>query len=119
MSSLDNSDPEDDQIQVNNLGEEYPVSDAASESSTSSRETSTERESDPSLVRFRAKTAPLHQYTQYSLPQTDAPPPPAPISYYKSWDYQPQNSRLSEVKLDLKPQSWKTTSPYESFTDIC
>ena len=119
MSSPDSSDPEDNRIQVNNLGEEYPVLDAASESSISSREASIARESDPSSNRLRATTAPFHQHTQYSFRQADPSPPPAPISYYNSWDYQPQRSRLSEVNLDLKPQSWETASPYKSFTDIC
>ncbi len=119
ISSPDSSDPEDNQIQVNNLGEEYPVLDAASESSISSREASIARESDPSSIRLRATTALFHQHTQYSFRQTDPPPPPAPISHYNSWDYQPQRSRLSEVNLDLKPQSWETASPYKSFTDIC
>ena len=112
MPPPDNSDPEDDQIQGNNPGEEYPVSNtSASESRISSSEASTS-------VRLEAKTAPLHQHTQYSLTETDPPSPPAMISYYKSRDYQPQYSRLSLLKPDLKPPSG-TVSPYESFTNIC
>lgn len=119
MPLPDNSDPEDDQIQGNNPGEEYPVSDtSASESSISSSEASAERESEHSSVRLRAKTAPLHQHTQYSLRETDPPSPPATISYYKSRDYQPQHSRLSLLNPGLKPPSG-TASPYESFTNIC
>ncbi len=115
----DNSDPEDDQTQGNDPGEEYPVSDtSASESSVSSSEASTEQESEHSSVRLGAKTAPLHQHTQYSLRETDPQSPPAMISYYKSRDYQPQHSRLSLLKPDLKPPSG-TASPYESFTNIC
>ena len=119
MPPPDNSDPEDDQIQGNDPGEEYPVSDtSASESRISSSEASTERESEHSSVRLGAKTAPLHQHTQYFLTETDPPSPPAMISYYKSRDYQPQYSRLSLLKPDLKPPSG-TVSPYESFTKIC
>ena len=115
----DNSDPEDDQTQGNDPGEEYPVSDtSASESSVSSSEASTEQESEHSSVRLGAKTAPLHQHTQYSLKETDPQSPPAMISYYKSRDYQPQHLRLSLLKPDLKPPSG-TASPYESFTNIC
>ncbi len=115
----DNSDPEDDQTQGNDPSEEYPVSDtSASESSVSSSEASTEQESEHSSVRLGAKTAPLHQHTQYSLRETDPQSPPAMISYYKSRDYQPQHSRLSLLKPDLKPPSG-TASPYESFTNIC
>ncbi len=79
-----NSRPEDDQIQGNDPGEEYPVSDtSASESSISSSEASTEQESEHSSVGLGAKTAPLYQHTQYSLRETDPTPPPAIISYYK------------------------------------
>ena len=119
MPPPDNLNPEDDQIQGNNPDEEYPVSDtSASESSISSSDASIEREGEHSSVWLGAKTAPLHQHTQYSLRDTDPSPPPAMISYYKSRDYQPQHSRLSLLKPDLRPPSG-TASPYESFTNIC
>ena len=121
LTSLpDNSDVEDVQIQGNDLGEEYPVSDtSALESSICSSEaSSTEGENEPSSVRLGAKTASLHQHTRYSLRETDSSSPPDMISYYKSRDYQPQHSRLSRVQLDLKPPS-VTASPYESFTNFC
>ncbi|MCJ1451959.1 hypothetical protein MMC28_002299 [Mycoblastus sanguinarius] len=115
----DNSDPEDDQIQGNDPGEEYPISDiSASESSISSSEAYIEQESEHSSVRLGAKTALLHQHTQYSVGEADPPSPPAMISYYKSGDYQLQHSRLTRVELDLKPPS-RTASPYESFTNFC
>ena len=115
----DNCGPEDDQIQGNDPGEEYPVLDiSASESSISSSEASTEQESEHSSVRLEAKTAPLYQHTQYSLRETDPTSPPAIISYYKSRDYQPQHSRLLLLKPDLKSPSG-TASSYESFTNIC
>lgn len=101
MSQSNSSDSDDD------IREEYPISDAASESSTSSSETSIERESEPSSVRLGAKAAPLHQHTQYSL-----------NSHYSVWDSQSQHSRLSVFKPDLMPPSG-TVSPYESFTNIC
>lgn len=101
MSQSNSSDSDDD------IREEYPISDAASESSTSSSETSIERESEPSSVRLGAKAAPLHQHTQYSL-----------NSHYSVWDSQSQHSRLSVFKPDLMPPSG-TASPYESFTNIC
>ena len=114
----DNSDPEDDQIQENDPGEEYPIPDtSASESSISSSEASTERESEHSSVRLGAKTAPLHQHTLYSVRETDPPSLPAMISYYKSRDYQPQYPRLLLLEPDLKPPSG-TASPYESFTNV-
>ena len=119
MPPPDNSHPDDYQIQENNPGEEYPVSDtSASDSSISSSEASTERGSEHSSVRLGARTASLDQHTQYSLRETDPPSPPAMISYYQSRDYQPQHSRLSLLKPDLKPPSG-TASPYESFTNIC
>ncbi len=37
---------------------------------------------------------------------------------YSVWDSEPRYSQLSEVKPDLKPPSWKTASPYPSFTDM-
>ena len=110
--SQSNSSDSDDDIRG-----EYPISDAASESSTSSSETSIERESEPSSIRLGTKAAPLHQHTQYSLKEIEPQSPPAMISYYKSRDYQPQYSRLLLLKPDLKPPS-RTASPYESFTNI-
>ena len=115
----DNSDPEDDQVQGNDPDKEYPVSNtSASESSISSSEASTEQKSEHSSVRLKAKTAPLYQHTQYSLRETDLTLSPAIISYYQSRDYQPQRSRLSLLKPDLKPTNG-TASSYESFTNIC
>lgn len=117
-SQPDGSEPEDD-IREEDPGEEYLTSDeAASESSTNSSETSTERESEPSFVRLGAKAVPLHQHTQYSLPETDPQSSPARSSHYPSWASQSQHSRLSLFKPDLKPPS-RTASPYESFTNFC
>ncbi len=117
-SQPDNPDPEDD-IREEDPGEEYLTSDeAASESSTNSSETSTERESEPSSVRLGAKAAPLHQRTPYSLAKTDPQSPPAKSSHYPSWASQSQHSRLSLFKPDLKQPS-RTASPYESFTNFC
>lgn len=119
MPPPDNSDPEDDQIQRKYPGGEYPISDTSvSESSISLSEASKERESEHSSVRLGATTAPLHQHMQYSLRETNPPSPPAMISYYRSRDYQPQYSRLSLLKPDLKPPSG-IASPYKSFTSIC
>ena len=70
------------------------------------------------LEYFEAKTAPLHQYTQYSVREIDSPSPPAMISYYKSRDYQPQRSWLLLLKQDLKPPNG-TASPSEGFTNVC
>lgn len=111
--SQSNSSDSDDDIR-----EEYPISDAASESSTSLSETSIEREIEPSSIRLGAKAAPLHQHTQYSLKETEPQSPPAKNSHYSVWDSQSQHSRLSVFQPDLMPPS-ETASPYESFTNIC
>ena len=111
-SQSNSSDSGDD------IREEYPISDAAPESSTSSSETSMERESEPSSGRLGAKAAPLHQHTQYSLKETQPLSPPAKNSHYSVWDSQSQHSRLSVFKPDLAPPSGMVSS-YESFTNIC
>ena len=114
ISAPDNLDPEDYQVRG-----DYPVSDtSASESSISPDEVSLGQKSERSSVRFGAKTPPVREHTPYFLSETDPQPPPAKISYYKSQDYQPQHSRLSLLKPDLKPPS-RTVSPYESFTNTC
>ena len=119
MSPPDNADSEDDQIQGSDPDEEDPVSDtSASESSLSSSKASIERENERSSTRLEAERSSLSQDTPHCLRQTDPPSRPAKISYYKSCEYEPQRSRLSMVKPDLKPPSG-TASPYESFTDIC
>lgn len=38
--------------------------------------------------------------------------------HYSVWDSEPRYSQLIEVKPDLKPHSWKTASPYPSFTEM-
>ena len=114
ISAPDNFDPEDYQVRG-----DYPVSDtSASESSISPGEASTGQKSERSSVRLGAKTPPEHEHTPYFLSETDPQPPPAKISYYKSQDYQPQHSRLSLLKPDLKPPS-RPVSPYESFINTC
>ena len=108
----------EDDIGVEDLSEVYPISDAASESNTSSSEISTERESEPSSVHLGAKAASLRQGSQYFLMETKPRSPPANNSHYSVWDSRSEHSRLSLFKPDLKP-SRKTASPYESFTNSC
>ena len=109
ISAPDNFDPEVYQVRG-----DYPVS----ESSISPGEASTGQKSEHSSVRLRAKTPLTREHTPYFLSETGPQSPPAMISYYKSQDYQPQHSRLSMLKPDLKPPSG-TVSPYESFTNTC
>lgn len=54
----------------------------------------------------------------FGLDDTEPSPPPARISHYSVWSSTVQYSQLTEVKLDLKAQSCKTSSPYESYVDI-
>ena len=116
-SQSDSPDLEDD-IGVEDLSEVYPNSDAASESSTSSSEISTERESEQSSVHLGAKAASLRQSSQSFLMETMPRSPTANNSHYSIADSRSEHSRLSLFKPDLKPPR-KTASPYESFTNFC
>ena len=111
MSQSDTSDQEDD----TRVDDEYPISDAASGSSTSSSETSTGRERESSVVNLGANDSPLHQQ---SFPkETERQSLPVKNSRYSVWDSQSEHSRLSIFKPDLKPPS-RTVSPCESFTNF-
>ena len=110
-SRSNSSDPDDD------IREKDPISDAASEYSISSSETSIERQSERSSVRFGAKATPLYQRIQDSLKETEPQSPPAKNSHDSVWDSQSQHSQFSVFKPDLMPLSG-TASLYESFTNI-
>ena len=112
ISAPDNFDPEDYQVRG-----DHPISHTSvSEFNISPGQASAEQESEHSSVGLGAKKATLHQHTRDLLRETDPQSLPAKISYYKSQDYQPQHSRLSLLKPNLKPPSG-TVSPYESFTN--
>ncbi len=97
----------DEPIQAEDASEMDSGSDAAgSEASVISCKPSLERSAQLQAHKSirRGKDSALSRHSSTDLP-------------YSVWDSEPRYSRLSEVQPDLKPSSWKTASPYPSFTD--
>ncbi|KAI9715639.1 MAG: hypothetical protein M1812_005791 [Candelaria pacifica] len=111
-------------IQAEHTYEPDPISDAAaSEASVISREpfstpnAQSQARDTPSIrcEKDMSSRQSGNDTKSFPLEGIDPQSPSAIDSHYSVWNSEPQYSLLNEVKLDLKPQSWKTASPYESF----